>query len=651
MNLSIKARLMVLALVPILVILALSVGKIVFDIGIKENLLETKERIQEVEALAKAIHFLQIERGLSAGFTASKGAKNGDKIPEIRSKADSAIAEIKDVYAKTKGDSSVLSNLSELSSKRAAVDSLSISAPDIGAYFSKTIVAIIDSATIIPSLMDDKNERNTIQAYTHLATAKEQLGQIRANLNGAFTKDSFAGNTYFTFGGSLGSYSVNSRKFTTLAPKELQSFYKNSFQGEVVEKTFAMIEVAKNKGTEGGFGIDAATWFTNVTASIEILRNVELELYKYVYKTIDEEISHTSFNIMVLSVGLLVCIVIFALLILFFIKTSVTNPIERFKATLVSIGESRNLSIKVNENEPKELSEMAQSFNRLLATLRDLIETSKSSSSENASISHQLSTAALGVGENVEKSVFVVADATKKAREIKSEIELAIYEAQESKKEILRANENLAHARDEIVSLTNKVQNSARLEVELSQQMDALSKEANEVKNILNIIADIADQTNLLALNAAIEAARAGEHGRGFAVVADEVRKLAERTQRSLTEINATINVIVQSISDVSGQMSSNADEVQELSNSASDVEDKINKSVAIVKEAVKATDKTVNDFEKTGKNVEIIVDQVTQINAISATNARSVEEIAAAAEHLNSMTDELHAKLELFRT
>lgn len=650
-NLSIKVRLMVLALVPILVIVALSTGKIVFDIGIKKNLEQTKERIHEVEALAKAIHFMQIERGLSVGFAASNGTKNGDKLPEMRAKVNNAIAEIKDVYAQTKGDSSVLGNLSELETKRAAIDALSLNAPDTGAYFSKTIVALIDGATIIPSLMDDKDGRNTIQAYTHLASVKEQLGQIRANLNGAFTKDSFAGHTYFTFGGSLGAYNVNSRKFVTLAPKELQEFYKNNFQGDVVEKTFAMIEIAKEKGTQGGFGIDASVWFTNVTASIEILRNVELELYKYVYANIDKAIADTSFNIMALSIGLVVGIVLFALLILFLIKSSVSDPIERFKATLVNIGESHNLTIKVDENAPLELSQMAKSFNGLLATLRDLIETSKSSSSENASISHELSTTAMGVGENVEKSVLVVDDATKKAREIKGEIELAISEAYESKKEILRANENLGHARDEIINLTHKVQNSAQLEADLSMRMEALSKEAGEVKNILDIIADIADQTNLLALNAAIEAARAGEHGRGFAVVADEVRKLAERTQRSLTEINATINVIVQSISDVSTQMSENADEIQELSSNASDVEFKINESVAIVKEAVRATDKTVNDFEKTGKNVEVIVEQVNQINAISATNARSVEEIAAAAEHLNSMTDELHAKLELFRT
>jgi methyl-accepting chemotaxis protein len=97
--------------------------------------------------------------------------------------------------------------------------------------------------------------------------------------------------------------------------------------------------------------------------------------------------------------------------------------------------------------------------------------------------------------------------------------------------------------------------------------------------------------------------------------------------------------------------MSNNSEEIQELANIAQGVEERINSTVSIVSEAVNASDKTVQDFENTGENVEVIVERIQEINEISSTNARSVEEIAAAAEHLNTLTNDLNTKLETFRT
>ncbi|WP_414720272.1 methyl-accepting chemotaxis protein [Sulfuricurvum sp.] len=116
-----------------------------------------------------------------------------------------------------------------------------------------------------------------------------------------------------------------------------------------------------------------------------------------------------------------------------------------------------------------------------------------------------------------------------------------------------------------INTAVEKIDTVAAKERHLADNLHILVGNARETKEILVTIGDIAEQTNLLALNAAIEAARAGEHGRGFAVVADEVRKLAERTQKSLAESSATINILIQAISDNSETLNQNMQEMTSL--------------------------------------------------------------------------------------
>lgn len=175
-----------------------------------------------------------------------------------------------------------------------------------------------------------------------------------------------------------------------------------------------------------------------------------------------------------------------------------------------------------------------------------------------------------------------------KVNDLAAALESMEVENQESK-EILNANttrlrQTLEELRAtkfvELNSMINttveRIQNVATKEHDLADNLRSLAENARETKDILVTIGDIADQTNLLALNAAIEAARAGEHGRGFAVVADEVRKLAERTQKSLAETSATINILIQAINDNSEALNQNMDEMIELTQYVGTVDEKM---------------------------------------------------------------------------
>ncbi|MBV5278586.1 MAG: methyl-accepting chemotaxis protein [Campylobacteraceae bacterium] len=337
---------------------------------------------------------------------------------------------------------------------------------------------------------------------------------------------------------------------------------------------------------------------------------------------------------------------------IFLVRMTITKPLNHLiqRADNLSSGDgdlTRKLEIEGND----EIAQASASINRFIEKVRILISEAKNLSNENSSISHELSSTSLEVGRSVETSMQIVNHTTQKATILQNELSMGINEAKEGKEGLLKANNYLREANNAILSLTQDIQQSAATEVELAHKIQQLSSDAGQVKEVLVVIGDIADQTNLLALNAAIEAARAGEHGRGFAVVADEVRKLAERTQKSLQEINATINVIVQAIVDSSDSMSANSKKVEALAITANSVEMKINNMFLVMADATKVSDKTVENYLQTGTDIGTIITGVGQINEISSQNARSVEEIASAAEHLSRMTETLNLKLSEFRT
>ena len=352
-----------------------------------------------------------------------------------------------------------------------------------------------------------------------------------------------------------------------------------------------------------------------------------------------------------IMIVLSIAITCISLVVSIFIRRNIVNGVNLISGGMISFVQNKELNFRINYEKKNELKKISDSFNALVTTLEHTIVDAKHSSSENASVSHELSTTSMQIGRNAEKSTTIVENTIQEIATIKTFVQETAALSELMKKSITDAGQKLDNAKNEVITLRNEVGIASEAESALAQKLEQMSHDAEQVKQILTVISDIADQTNLLALNAAIEAARAGEHGRGFAVVADEVRKLAERTQNSLTEINATINVIVQSIVDSSDQMGKNAKNIQRLSDVSTGVEETILGTTTVMQESVVSVTTSAANSIRIASDTDRIVSMVTNINALTSENARSVEEIASAADHLSKLAENLNGKLNQFKS
>ncbi|RDY78941.1 methyl-accepting chemotaxis protein [Helicobacter pylori] len=354
-----------------------------------------------------------------------------------------------------------------------------------------------------------------------------------------------------------------------------------------------------------------------------------------------------------LFLWILTATIALVVLTLIYAKLRIVKRIDELvlKINAFSHGD-KDLRAKIDVGDRNdEISQVGRGINLFVENARLIMEEIKGISTSNKTSMDKLVQIAQETQKNMKDSSTTLNSVKNKATDIASMMNISIEQSQGLRKRLIETQGLVKESKDAIGDLFSQITESAHTEEELSSKVEQLSRNADDVKSILDIINDIADQTNLLALNAAIEAARAGEHGRGFAVVADEVRNLAGRTQKSLAEINSTIMVIVQEINDVSSQMNLNSQKMERLSDMSKSVQETYEKMSSNLSSVVRDSNQSMGDYAKSGRQVEAMVSDFIEVEKVASKTLADSSDILNITTHVSGMTTNLDKQVNLFKT
>ncbi len=385
--------------------------------------------------------------------------------------------------------------------------------------------------------------------------------------------------------------------------------------------------------------IAATSYYTDINAENKAIR-------QGVEKVFNE-------NTAKLFLWILIATIALAVLTLIYAKLRIVKRIDDLvlKINAFSHGD-KDLRAKIDvDDRNDEISQVGHGVNLFVEKARLIIEEIKGISTLNKTSMDKLVQITKETQESMKNSSTTLNSVKDKATDVASVMNASIEQSQGLRKRLIETQGLVKESKDAIGDLFSQIIEGAHTEEELSNKVEQLSRNADDVKSILDIINDIADQTNLLALNAAIEAARAGEHGRGFAVVADEVRNLAGRTQKSLAEINSTIMVIVQEINDVSSQMNLNSQKMERLSDMSKGVQETYEKMSANLSSVVLDSNQSMDDYAKSGRQIEAMVSDFIEVEKVASKTLADSSDILKIATHVSETTKNLDKQVNLFKT